>query len=917
MNYIFDWKEYAELARKAVAEGCVLLRNEQNALPIKKGETVSVFGRIQFDYYKSGTGSGGMVNAPYVVGILDALLERDDIKVNQKLRNLYQDWIKDNPFDEGEGWAQEPWCQKEMELTKERIQDARDTSDIAVIVIGRTAGEDKDNSATEGSYLLTKEEEKMIAGVCEVFSRVAVVLNVGNIIDMKWVDKYQPQAVLYAWQGGMEGGNGVADVLTGVVNPCGKLSDTIAYDINDYPSTKNFGDLKQNIYTEDIYVGYRYFETFAKDKVMYPFGFGLSYTEFEWKPVSYSANEQAVEAVVKVTNIGKTAGKEVIQLYVCPPQGELGKPARNLVGYAKTSLLQPGESEELQIHTPNSRFASYDDSGLTDHKSCFVLEAGSYEFYAGNDVRKAELVGTLQLEELKVLEQCQEAAGPTIKYSRMRAEMQEDGTYRMTEEAVPVRSYDLEQRIAQNAPKFADYSGNKGYLLKDVYDGKISMDIFLAQLTNEELTYLTRGEGMSSPKVTPGTAAAFGGVTEELKNYGIPIGCVSDGPSGIRMDCGTKAFSLPNGTALACSFNTELVERLYEMEGKELRKNQVDSLLGPGINIHRNPLNGRNFEYFSEDPFLTGSMTVAELKGMHKYEVTGTIKHFACNNQEVSRHDADSVVSERALREIYLRAYEMAVKEGGAYCIMTTYGPLNGIWTAGQYDLVTTILHDEWNYQGMTMTDWWAKINDEGSAGTRENTKVMVRAQNDVYMVVADSKGNSANDNTAEALESRYLTRASLLRNAKNICSVLLRTPAMLRMIGVEPDVWEEKNRPEIDEGPQITCPGATVGKTTLLDLTGMKTTKGTAVHYELLIPEKGTYRMYFKLKSNAGGLAQMPISIFFNNMLIGTVTINGTNGEYVERSIKFEVFAAVDNFLRLYFGESGAEIGEIRIEKE
>ncbi len=917
MKYTFDWKEYAKLARTAVAEGCVLLRNEKQALPIRAGETVSVFGRIQFHYYKSGTGSGGMVNAPYVTGILDALSERKEIKLNQELVQLYQDWIKENPFDAGAGWAQEPWCQKEMELTREQIEDAAEKSDLAVIIIGRSAGEDKDNSAAEGSYLLTQAEEKLIKGVCEAFSRVAVVLNVGNIIDMKWVDRYQPQAVLYAWQGGMEGGHGVADVLTGAVNPCGKLSDTIAEDIADYPSTKNFGDLKQNLYAEDIYVGYRYFETFAKDKVKYPFGFGLSYTQFDWKLISCSTQDELTDVAVRVTNIGEAPGKEVVQVYVCPPQGSLGKPIRNLVGFAKTAILQPGESETLEIKIESSRFASYDDSGVTGHKSCFVLEAGSYEFYAGTDVRSAIAVGGMELQELRVVSECSEAASPTKSYQRLRPVLQQNGTYQPIEEPVPTRTYDLEQRIAQNAPKEAEKTGNKGYLLKDVYEQKISLDTFLAQLSDEELIYLTRGEGMSSPKVTPGTAAAFGGVTEELKGYGIPIGCVSDGPSGIRMDCGTKAFSLPNGTALACTYNTALVEALYEMEGKELRKNQVDALLGPGINLHRNPLNGRNFEYFSEDPFLTGSMAVAELKGMHRYGVTGTIKHFACNNQETSRHDADSVVSERALRELYLRAYEMAVKEAGAYCIMTTYGPMNGIWTAGQYDLLTRILHGEWGYQGLTMTDWWAKINDEGEPGYYENTKVMVRAQNDIYMVVSDSKKNSAKDNTAEALQNGYLTRAQLIRNAKNICTVLLRMPTMLRIMEKEADEWEELNRPKTDDSALVTCPQMTINGTTKLELTGIKTERGTKVQYKLLIPEHGQYHVFFKLKSNAGGLAQIPLSVFVNNQLIGTITINGTGGAYIERSLSFNVFAAVENFFHIYFGESGAEIGEIRIEKD
>ena len=266
MKYTFDWKEYANVARKAVAEGCVLLRNENQALPIRDGEKISIFGRSQFNYYKSGTGSGGMVNTPYVVSILDALKEEEQISVNQELQKVYEDWLVEHPFDEGKGWANEPWCQEEMELTKEMVAEAAECSDMALVIIGRTAGEDKDNFAGEGSYLLTQKEESMLQLVCEVFSRVAVILNVGNIIDMKFVEQYHPQAVMYVWQGGMEGGHGVADVLTGKVSPSGHLTDTIATDISDYPSTEYFGDEFKNIYQEDIYVGYRYFETAAKDR---------------------------------------------------------------------------------------------------------------------------------------------------------------------------------------------------------------------------------------------------------------------------------------------------------------------------------------------------------------------------------------------------------------------------------------------------------------------------------------------------------------------------------------------------------------------------------------------------------------------------------------------------------------------------
>lgn len=317
------------------------------------------------------------------------------------------------------------------------------------------------------------------------------------------------------------------------------------------------------------------------------------------------------------------------------------------------------------------------------------------------------------------------------------------------------------------------YCGNQGYVLADVYHGKVSMEDFISQLSDEDLFCIVRGEGMGSPKVTPGTAAAFGGVTDSLKSFGIPCGCCADGPSGIRMDCGTQAFSIPNGTCIACTFNEKLVQELFEMLGLELRQNKIDTILGPGMNIHRNPLNGRNFEYFSEDPYLTGKLAAAELKGMHKYGVTGTIKHFAANNQEHNRTKYNSQVSERALREIYLKGFEIAVKEGSAYFIMTTYGAINGIWTAGNHDLLTTVLRSEWGFEGIVMTDWWAKMNDEGQEASAQNLAAMIRAQNDVYMVVKDSASNSNQDNLKESLEEKKLSSSSLQRCAMNICKTL------------------------------------------------------------------------------------------------------------------------------------------------
>ncbi|MGN1206676.1 MAG: glycoside hydrolase family 3 protein, partial [Eubacteriales bacterium] len=265
----------AEVAREAAAEGMVLLENSRGTLPLTSGDRVSLFGRGQMEYCKSGTGSGGLVNVTYVTNILDSLRETPGISVNETLTGIYAAYIAEHPFDKGKGWAQEPWAQEEMPLSEETVKDARAVSDKALVVICRTAGEDKDNSATRGSWYLTETEVDMIAKVTAAFNRVCVVLNVGNIMDMSWVKKYGVDAVLYAWQGGMEGGRATVDVLTGRVNPSGRLADTIARDIADYPATEHFGDPAVNLYTEDIYVGYRYFETFAPEKVLYPFGYGL------------------------------------------------------------------------------------------------------------------------------------------------------------------------------------------------------------------------------------------------------------------------------------------------------------------------------------------------------------------------------------------------------------------------------------------------------------------------------------------------------------------------------------------------------------------------------------------------------------------------------------------------------------------
>ena len=913
-NYKLDLERYAVLARQATAEGCVLLENEGQALPLREGERVAVFGRMAFHYYKSGLGSGGLVNTRYVVGILDALKDCKEIRLDEKLMGIYEDWIRENPFDEGQGWGRVPWCQKEMEVTDEMLGCARD-NDVSLVIIGRTAGEDQDNNAGPGSYCLTETEEDMIRRVCQVSKRTVVVLNVGNIIDMSWVKKYHPQAVLYAWQGGQEGGNGVADVLTGKVCACGKLTDTIAQSIEDYPSTENFGDPFKNYYKEDVYVGYRYFETFAKDKVLYPFGYGLSYTSFGIKAEILKNSEEELTVAAEVVNTGAVKGKEVVQVYAKVPQGKLGNPARRLIGFAKTGELKPGEKEEVVIVIPKYDLTSYDDSGVTGHKSCYVLEEGTYEISVGSDVRSAESAGCYE-EKFRVVEKLQEACAPVEKFSRMKAVLMPDGSYQAVTEEVPVRTVDPQERRKQNLPEILAYTGDKGYKLVDVLDGKVSMENFVAQISEEDLIAMFRGEGMCSPKVTPGTAAAFGGVTESMKALGIPVGCCADGPSGIRMDCGTKAFSLPNGTALGCTFNTELVSDLYEMTGKELRLNKIDSLLGPGMNIHRNPLNGRNFEYISEDPLLTGRICAAQVKAMAKSGIGSTIKHFCGNNQEVGRSTSDSVISERCLREIYLKGFEMAVREGGARSVMTTYGSVNGLWTAGSYDLCTTILRKEWGFEGIVMTDWWAKSNYEGHQAAVQVKAPMVAAQNDIYMVVSDAKANPEKDDVEEMLHAGKLTLGELQRNGANILGFLLKSPSILlltdRICAEELEVMNTKEADDVDAGDLIAITSDPETQEMVVDGSLLHPAKGNTDILAVTNDYMGEFTVKFVLRSELGELAQLSISVFMDNIHKMTVSVQGTNGKWVEESRPFDMSFGHNHYIKLYYGADNLEIKEI-----
>ena len=881
---------FGAYCRKAAAEGAVLLKNENHTLPLKKDEMISVFGRCQFDTYRSGTGSGGAVNVPYAVNIMEGMRDSGDFTINEEVVKVYEEWLQENPFDNGGGvWAGEPWNQKEMVISEEVAKNAAAKSKKALYIIGRTAGEDKDYANEAGSYLLTEEELENLSVLTSCFDQVAVLMNVSNIIDMSWVNdpayKGHITAILYTWQGGMETGNAVADVLSGKVSPSGKLTDTIAKALSDYPAADNFGDEKQNIYAEDIYVGYRYFETFCPEKVLYPFGYGLSYTTFETRVKGAVSDAEKITITAEVKNTGGYKGKEVVQVYVHAPQGTLGKPARELKAFTKTKELVPGETEELTLVVPVKSLASYDDSGVTGQKSCYVLEPGAYEFYVGDSVRATEKAdidgkGAYEVKQLTMIEKLTEALAPVVAFDRLKpGACGEDGIYETGKEAAPQCTVNLGERIHANLPEALEITGDQGIRLADVAEGHATLDAFIAQLQKEELATIVRGEGMSSPKVTPGTASAFGGVSDALHAYGIPVACCSDGPSGIRMEGGWKATQLPIGTLLACSFNLPMMEELYEMEGKELVSNEIDTLLGPGINIHRHPLNGRNFEYYSEDPFVTGTFAAAAVRGIKKGGSTATVKHFAANDQEKARHTVDAVVSERALREIYLKGFEIAVKEGGAVSIMTSYNPINGHWSASNYDLNTTVLRGEWGFDGIVMTDWWASMNDpiEGGEQSRQMTSAMVRAQNDLYMVINNNGAeiNAMQDDSVEALENGKLTVGELQRSAKNICKFIVNALVMTRPLKPLEEVKAFAPLQDVEGTPAETSSDAAVRFTPEYGKTE-----------RIYVKEDGIYHVVASLMSKQPDLAQVASNININGELLCTIQTGGTWGMYMTQKL-------------------------------
>ncbi len=780
-------KAHIALSKEAAKEGMVLLKNDRELLPLAKGSKVALFGKASFDYVRGGGGSGE-VTVSYARNLYEGLtLLKDKVSVFEELSAFYRDDVKAQ-YQQG----RVPGMTIEPEVPAKLLKKARAYTDTAIITICRFSGEGWDRKSivdTEnknlfigedamakrsaeifenGDFNLTHAEQAMVDIVKSNFEKVIVVMNVGGMVDSCWFhDDDRIGAVLMAWQGGIEGGLAAAELLTGEGNPSGKLVDTFARELSDYPSTEGFHESERFVdYVEDIYVGYRYFETIpgADKKVNYPFGFGLSYTDFSLTAGAAYEEDGSIYVPVVVTNIGKRAGKEVVQAYFSAPQGKLGKPARQLAAFQKTRLLQTGESQSIVLSWRVDEMASYDDLGKIK-ESAYVLEKGVYGFFVGVSVRDVvELSYQYEVTEDTVVKQLSRKCAPSSLKKRMLA----DGSYEDlplgepvdtdANELVPLKVEEADgfapaARAGKRYHLWANTAAQQHHFLREVAEGTITLDEFVAQLSDEDLAHLLGGQPNT------GVANTFG--WGNLPDYGVPNIMTADGPAGLRIapECSVYTTAWPCATQLACSWNAALVERVGEAGGAEVKENNIAVWLTPAVNIHRSPLCGRNFEYYSEDPFLAGKLAAAMVRGIQSNHVGASVKHFALNNKETNRKNSDSRASERAVREIYLKAFEIIVKEAKPWSIMSAYNIINGHRASENRELLEDILRGEWGFDGMVTTDWW----------TNGEHYKEVKAGNDIKMATGFP------ERLMEALEKGILARADMEICAKRLLGLILK----------------------------------------------------------------------------------------------------------------------------------------------
>ena len=754
--------ENRQVAYRAALEGIVLLKNSGNALPIAPGR-LALYGAGAKNTVKGGTGSGE-VNERYSVSILQGLEEAGFTVTTEKwlsdfdalCADSYSRWKKSGaPGTDIINSMSDPFQAPVGRVISDEDISASDT-DTAIYVVARQAGEGSDKKLEKGEFSLASEEIKSIEKMAACYKRSVLVINSGSYMDIGDLDD-KVSAVIYYCQQGMEGGRAFADIISGKVSPSGKLTDSWARKYSDIPFGMEYsyldGDPRKNFYREGIFVGYRYFDA-SGVKPRYCFGHGLSYTEFALTCVSASLDGESVELSINVENIGSASGREVVQVYASLPKGQLVKERRRLVAFAKTDELAPGQSRRLTVSFGIDYLSSY-----CENNSSKMLEKGRYVLSVGNSADSAVPCAAISLDETVIYEKLRSVCPVREEFEELRPHFCPD-------DAEADLDFDLSLKAADIKTKTAFYTAP--FPCRDSNVEKV-----ISSLTQKEMIDLCVGTGIAGMLDTslifaPGTV---GRTTGTLAGKGIPNVNLADGPAGLRLlkVCGLNArgklrfygenymtsaianapdaakrimstkkgdtllyqftTAFPVGTALAQSWNTALCQEVGRAVSREMDDYAVTFWLAPAMNIHRNPLCGRSFEYFSEDPVLTGKIGAAICRGVQSLEgCYATVKHFACNNAEDERNRSDSIVHEKALREIYLRGFEICVKEGRPRSVMTGYNKLNGVYTPNSHDLCTKILRNEWGFDGIVMTDWFSTLPGLADAGTA------IGAGNDMLM---------------------------------------------------------------------------------------------------------------------------------------------------------------------------------------
>ncbi len=844
-------KKNADRARKIATQGMVLLQNK-GALPLsKETKNIALFGSGARRTVKGGTGSGD-VNSRFVINVEQGLeaagftittkswLDAYDRLVDEA-QTAYFGWLKGLVDQQGDRAILEMFNHpfKEPEVLPILPEDmAKADTDTAIYVIARNSGEGRDRSVTPGDFLLFEQEKAGLRALEAAFAKVIVVLNVGGVIDTTFLRSEEGiDAILLMSQAGNIGGYALADVLTGAVSPSGHLTTTWAENYADYPASDTFssvnGDVDDEYYTEGIYVGYRYFDTFGITPA-YPFGYGLSYTTFSVETTAVTAEKDQVCVKVMVKNTGDTyAGREVVQVYYSAPAGAVEKPYQELAAYKKTGLLAPGEEEELSLSFPVARMASYQEN-----RAAYVLDAGSYALRVGVHSRATAVVAVLSLDREVVTSQLANklpldcpleliSAKEAVAYTYAEEEAQMAAAPRLT---IPAEEIATEEIIYRGAPTELPPARTDVVLTADdVREGRATLDELVAQLTVEEMATLCVGTARggltggavigSASALCPGAAGDTTSLMIEDRNIRNMI--LADGPAGLRLitkfdvdpqgnripgndmaipglddimaaapipEDATSYYqyctAIPIATHLAQTWDVETIKEAGSIVGEEMVELGVTLWLAPGMNIHRNPLCGRNFEYYSEDPLVAGSCAAADTKGVQAQGGVGTtIKHFALNNQEDNRMHTNAHVSERAAREIFLKGFEIAIKEAQPLSVMTSYNLINGIHAANNYDLLTSICRDEWGFLGFVMTDWGTTGSIEMEPGKTfkygtSSASGCVKAGNELTMPGSqmDVEDILAAYGVAEGEVEYPLSLAELQEATRRILTVLLKS---------------------------------------------------------------------------------------------------------------------------------------------